>query len=45
MEWVLNLLEDQVRVGLHLSMHRGVPNVFAVLKKRVGPNEIVVQYI
>jgi hypothetical protein len=43
-EWALNLLGDQVRVGLHLSMHCGVPNVFAVLKRGVGPNEIVVRY-
>ncbi len=39
MEWVLNLLGDQVRRGLHLSMH-----VFVVLKKGVGSNEIVVRY-
>jgi hypothetical protein len=44
MNWVLNLLGDQVRVGLHLSMHCGVPNVFAVLERGVGPNEIVVRY-
>jgi hypothetical protein len=44
MEWALNLLGDQVRVGLHLLMHCGVPNVFAVLKRGVGPNEIVVRY-
>jgi hypothetical protein len=44
MEWVLNLLGDQVRVGLHLLMHHGVPNVFAVLEREVGPNEIVMQY-
>jgi hypothetical protein len=41
---VLNLLGDQARVGLTLSMHRGVPNVFAVLETGVGPNEIVVRY-
>ncbi len=44
MEWALNLLGDQVRVGLHLLMHRGMPNVFSVLKRGVCPNEIVVQY-
>jgi hypothetical protein len=44
MEWALNLLGDQVRVGLHLLMHRGVPNVFSVLERGVGPNEIVVRY-
>jgi hypothetical protein len=44
MEWVLNLLGDQVRVGLNLLMHHGVPNVFAVLERGVGPNEIVVRY-
>ena len=43
-DWVQNLLGDQVRVGLTLSMHRGVPNVFAVLETGVGPNEIVVRY-
>jgi hypothetical protein len=43
-DWVLNLLGDQVRVGLTLSMHRGVPNVFAVLEMGVGPNEIVIRY-
>jgi hypothetical protein len=31
-------------VGLHLLMHCGVPNVFAVLKRGVCPNEIVVQH-
>jgi hypothetical protein len=25
-------------------MHRGVPNVFAVLETGVGPNEIVIRY-
>jgi hypothetical protein len=25
-------------------MHRGAPNVFAVLEMGVGPNEIVVRY-
>jgi hypothetical protein len=44
MEWVQNLLGDQVRVGLTLLMHRGAPNVFAVLEMGVGPNEIVVRY-
>jgi hypothetical protein len=43
-DWVLNLLGDQVRVGLTQSMHRGVPNVFAVLETGVGPNEIVIRY-
>jgi hypothetical protein len=43
-DWVLNLLGDQVRVGLTLSMHRGVPNVFTVLKTGMGPNKIVVRY-
>jgi hypothetical protein len=43
-DWVLNLLGDQVRVGLTLLMHRGVPNVFAVLEMGVGPNEIVIRY-
>jgi hypothetical protein len=43
-DWAQNLLGDQVRVGLTLSMHRGVPNVFAVLKMGVGPNEIVIRY-
>jgi hypothetical protein len=42
--WALNLLGDQVRVGLTLSMHCGVPNVFAVLQMGVGPNKIVVKY-
>jgi hypothetical protein len=41
---VLNLLGDQVRVSLHLSMHRGVPNVFTVLERGRGPIEIIVQY-
>jgi hypothetical protein len=44
MEWVQNLLGDQVRVGLTLLMHRDAPNVFAVLEMGVGPNEIVVRY-
>jgi hypothetical protein len=44
MEWVQNLLGDQVRVGLTLSMHRGRPNVFAVLEMGVGPDEIVIRY-
>jgi hypothetical protein len=39
MEWALNLLGDQVRVGLHLLMHCGVLNVFAILERGVGPNE------
>jgi hypothetical protein len=43
-DWVQNLLGDQVRVGLTLSMHRGVPSVFAVLETGVGPNEIVIRY-
>jgi hypothetical protein len=43
-DWVLNLLGDQVRVGLTLSMHRGVPNVFALLKMGMGPNKIVIRY-
>jgi hypothetical protein len=43
-EWAQNLLGDQVRVGLTLSMHLGVPNVFAVLETGVGPNEIVIRY-
>jgi hypothetical protein len=41
-EGVLNLLGDQVRVSLHLSMHCGVPNVFTVLERGRGPSEIVV---
>ncbi len=44
MEWAQNLLGDQVRVGLTLSMHRGAPNVFAVLQMGVGSNEIVIRY-
>jgi hypothetical protein len=43
-DWVQNLLGDQVRVGLTPSMHRGVPNVFAVLETGVGPNAIVIRY-
>ncbi len=31
-------------VGLTLSMHRGLPSVFAVLETGVGPNEIVIRY-
>jgi hypothetical protein len=43
-DWAQNLLGDQVRVGLTLSMHRGLPSVFAVLETGVGPNEIVTRY-
>jgi hypothetical protein len=43
-DWAQKLLGDQVRVGLTLSMHCGVPNVFAVLETGVGPKEIVVRY-
>jgi hypothetical protein len=43
-DWAMNLLGVQVRVCLTLSMHRGVPNVFAVLEMGVGPNEIVIRY-
>jgi hypothetical protein len=40
-----NLLGDQVRVGLTLSMHRGLPtSVFAVLETGVGPDKIVIRY-
>jgi hypothetical protein len=39
MEWVQNLLVDQVRVGLTLLMHYGRPNVFAVLEMGVGPSQ------
>jgi hypothetical protein len=45
MEWLQNLLGDQVRVGLTLLMHHGRLNVLAVLEMGVGPNnEIVVRY-
>ena len=44
MEWALKLLGDQVQVDLYLSMDHGVPNVFAVIEREVGPNEIVMQY-
>jgi hypothetical protein len=43
-DWAQNLLGDQVRVGLTLSMHHGLPSVFAVLETGVGPNEIVIRY-
>jgi hypothetical protein len=43
-DWAQNLLGDQVRVGLTLSMHRGLPSVFAVLETVVGPNVIVIRY-
>lgn len=43
-DWALNLLGDQVRVGLQLSIHCGVPNIFAVLERGRSTSEIVVTY-